>query len=119
MSGGNWTVNGTGNGIDGSSDQFHFISQAIAADATATVHIDSQTDTAAAAKAGLMMRANNSPISAYYGAFMTKGSGVEVEYRTVAGLPAEVDVNVSNTDTTPQYLQITRSGATLYYLYLV
>jgi len=112
LSGGNWTVNGTGNGIDGSSDQFHYVSQAIAADATATVHIDSQTDTAAAAKAGLMMRANNSPASAYYGAFVTEGSGVQVKYRTIAGLPAEVDVNVSNTDTTPQYLQITRSGAT-------
>lgn len=111
LTGNNWTITGTGNGIEGTSDQFHYLSQPITGDTTATVRIDSQNNTSGSALTGLMMRASNSPNSAYYGAFtVPQNGGIMVESRTQAGLPANSVVSVSGS--LPQYLQIVRSGDT-------
>ena len=77
---GTWTIQGAGNGIEGNYDQLHYVSQSITGDATATVRIDSQSNTSGSALAGLMMRADNTPGAAYYGAFtIPNNGGIQIE----------------------------------------
>jgi len=108
LSTGAWTLSGAGNDIQGYADQFHYVWQAMKGDTTLSAHITTQTNTSAAAKAGVMLRQNVSAGSAFYGAFVTPGNGILVLYRSVQGL--RVFTQTTITGSAPAYLQITRSG---------
>src|SRR5206468_11474085 len=56
LSGGSWTIQGGGNDIWGMADQFHFVSQALAANGRVSARVVSQTNTTGWAKAGVMLR---------------------------------------------------------------
>ncbi len=56
LSAGTWTLQGAGNDINNNADQFHFTWQSLAADGSISAHIVTQTNTNAAAKAGVMLR---------------------------------------------------------------
>src|SRR2546421_1960242 len=56
LNGGTWTVKGSGGDIWNTSDQFHFVSQSLAADGSITAHALSQMNTDSWAKAGVMLR---------------------------------------------------------------
>ncbi len=110
LSGGTWTVQGGGYDIWGTSDQFHFVWQSLAADGSASAHILSQTNTDGWAKAGVMLRQSTDPGSAYYFAFVTPGNGIDVQYRTAQGAGAQQLIGF--TGTVPTYLMVARSGTT-------
>ena len=108
--GGTWTIQGGGNDIWNASDQFHFVSQSLAADGSVSAHIVSQTNTASWAKAGVMLRQSTDAGSAFYGAFVTPGNGIIVEYRTAQGANAQRLPLFSGM--VPTYLAVSRSGNT-------
>ncbi len=108
LSGGTWTLKGTGIDIAGYSDQFHYVWQSLAADGTISAHVLSQTNTGDWARAGIMMRQSTNAGSAYYGAFVTPANGIVVQYRPTQGL--DTKILTQNTGTVPAYLEIARSG---------
>lgn len=110
LSGGTWTLKGTGIDIAGYSDQFHYVWQSLAADGPISAHVLSQTNTGNWARAGIMVRQSADAGSAYYGAFVTPANGIVVQYRTAPGVgSAQL---TSFTGTVPTYLMVARSGNT-------
>jgi hypothetical protein len=110
LSGGTWTVLAGGSDIWGTSDQFHFVWQTLAADGSVSAHVLSQSNTNAWAKAGVMLRQSSDPASAYYAAFVTPANGIVVQYRTAQGGSAQQSASL--TGTVPAYLLVARSGVT-------
>src|SRR6266480_4377878 len=110
LTGGTWTIQGGGNDIWGTADQFHFVSQALAANGSVSARAVSQTNTTGWAKAGVMLRQSSDPGSAYYAAFVTPGNGIVVQYRTAQGAGAQQSAGFAGT--VPAYLMVARSGNT-------
>ena len=107
--GSNLTIQAGGSDIWGTYDAFRLLSQPLAADGTMSVRIDSQTNTNAWAKAGVMIRATNDPGSPYFAAFMTPGNGIAVQWRgTQAGSSSQILI----AGTVPAWLEVARSGGT-------
>lgn len=105
-----WTVNAGGADITGTADQFRFLSQPMLGDGVIIVQITAQQNTSSSAKAGLMIRSSTDPGSAYYGVFVTPGTGVKVQRRSALGASTIKLANPAGT--APAYLKVSRSGAT-------
>src|SRR5579885_1651475 len=103
-------VQGAGDDIAGTWDQFHYVWKTLAADGTLSVHVNLQAPTDPWAKAGLMIRQNPDPAAANYAVFVTPDNGIVVQIRLFNGFIAYLLTSV--TGTAPTYLQITRSGNT-------
>ncbi len=103
-----WTMQGAGTDIGNYTDQFHYVWQTIAADGVVNAHITNQTNTSSMAKAGVMLRQNTTSSSVYYGAFITPGIGISVQYRSTFGPDGIVALTTSGT--TPLYLEVAKSG---------
>ena len=109
LANGTWTLQGGGADIFGTTDSFHFVWQALAANGSISARAASLSSPSAWEKAGLMMRATTDPGSPYYGVFDTTANGVVVQWRTAqGGTTGQIKV----TATTPVYLQIVRTGTT-------
>jgi hypothetical protein len=109
LSAGTWTIVGAGIASANNSyaDQFHLISQSITGDATLSARVVTQAATPAGAQAGLVFRADaGTPGAVSYGAFLTPTGGIQIVYRTAAGLRASVAATAPGAP--PAYLQITR-----------
>jgi uncharacterized membrane protein/uncharacterized protein YdeI (BOF family) len=87
LSGGTWTVKGSGADIWGTSDQFHFDYWTLPGDGTITARVVSVTNTSFYAKAGVMMRQSLNANSAYAFAAALPSTSV-YQYRMAAGAPA-------------------------------
>lgn len=109
-SGGTWTITAGGNDIYGTADQFHYAWQTLTGDGVVNAQVVSQSNSSSWAKAGIMMRQNNTAGSPYYFAFVTPGNGINIQYRTLQGGGAQS--SVSFTGTAPAYLLIARTGTT-------
>jgi outer membrane protein assembly factor BamB len=110
LSAGAWTVKGAGAGIQYAADQFHYVWQRLAGDGSISARITSQTNTSNSALAGVMLRQDPSGTSAYYGAFVSPGSGVVVQYRPTSGLRTQLLSGPAGT--LPTYLMVARSSGT-------
>jgi autotransporter-associated beta strand protein len=109
-SGSSFNIEGGGNDIFGTSDQFYYLSQSYSGDARLTARVTSQDRTDPWAKAGVMVRASTAAGSA--NAFMaaTPLNGLPWQTRTTTG--ASTAGNNSNTANfaAPHWLRLTRSG---------
>ncbi|HEY7200804.1 MAG TPA: PQQ-binding-like beta-propeller repeat protein, partial [Candidatus Dormibacteraeota bacterium] len=110
LNGSTWTVQGGGGDIWGTSDQFHLVSQPLAADGTVSARVAAQGNTSPWAKAGVMVRQTADPASAFYAAEVTPGNGVTVQYRSPAGASAAIAGSLAGT--VPVFLRVARSGST-------
>ncbi len=110
VNGSTWTVQAGGTDIYGTADQFHYVWQSLAGDGSASVQVLTQSNSSSWAKAGVMIRQNNTGSSAYYAAFVTPGNGIVVQYRKAAGAGAQTLVTLSGT--VPVYLAVARTGST-------
>jgi hypothetical protein len=108
---GTWTIQGGGSGVNGTADQFHFLWQTLSAGGGVGADVTSQSDTSAAAEAGVMLRASTDPGSPYYAAFVTPGDGITVQDRATEG--ASTVTVADTTGTVPAYLWVTNTGRTL------
>src|SRR5207237_4863582 len=107
---GTWTVSGSGSDIWNASDQFHYVWQTVSGDGSVSAQVISQTNTNAWAKAGVMLRQSTDPGAPFYGAVVTPGNGLSVQYRTAQGATALEAVRPAGT--VPVYLQVARAGST-------
>jgi regulation of enolase protein 1 (concanavalin A-like superfamily) len=75
-----FTVNGEGTDIWGTADQFHYVYQTLASDASITARVTSQTNTSSWAKAGVMIKQSTTAGSAYTLLGVTPGNGVAFQW---------------------------------------
>src|SRR3989440_6659054 len=99
-----------GGDIWATSDQFHFVSQTLAANGSVSAHITSQTNTDVWAKAGVMLRQSSNPGSDYYAVLVTPSNGIGLQHHTAQGVSAQQSASL--TGATPAYLMVARSGNT-------
>jgi hypothetical protein len=112
MNSGNWTINAGGSDIFVGADQFRYEYQSLPGTSnTVAAHITGQSNTNAWAKAGVMMRADNSAGSPQFSVLITPGNGIFVEYRSTAGGTSTRAGTVTG-KLPPQYIWVVRSGTT-------
>ena len=110
VSGGTFTVSGTGSDIGKTSDQFHFVYQALDGDLEIVARVGSVQQIHQASKAGVMIRAALTPGSSH--AFMTgtAARGWAFQRRLVSGGSSlETPGSFSNP---PGWVRLVRSGDT-------
>ena len=110
VTGGTWSISAGGADIFGTADQFHFASQALAADGSISAQLTAQTNTDPWAKAGMMIRQSTDPGAAYYAVFATPSNGIAVQYRSTQGALAQGAGSIAGV--VPTYLKVTRAGTT-------
>jgi regulation of enolase protein 1 (concanavalin A-like superfamily) len=79
-SGSTFTVQGGGNDVWGSTDQFNYVSQPLTGDLSTVAQVTSQTDTDPWAKSGVIIKQSTTAGSAYAAVFVTPGNGVNFQY---------------------------------------
>jgi outer membrane protein assembly factor BamB len=101
-----FTLYGTGTGIGGSSDSFHFVSKPISGNQALSAQVVTQTGSPTTSQEGIMMRANASPTSPYYAVLFKPGGAATVSWRYYDGV---VDGNTTlplPSITSPAYVKI-------------
>jgi hypothetical protein len=107
-SNGTYTINGSGSDIGGSSDQFHFASNAWTADGSIVARVSSISNTDLNAKAGVMFRNGLAANAAFVGAFITPQNYVSLIARTTDGGAASSNSFFVSAGT--RYIKLTRTG---------
>ena len=79
-SNGAFTVNGGGNDIWGTTDQFDYVSQPLTGNATIVARVTSQSDTDPWAKSGVMIKQSTTSGSAYALLAVTPGNGIAFQH---------------------------------------
>jgi hypothetical protein len=107
---GTYRLTGAGADIWGTSDSFEFAHRTKAGDTSIVVRVTDQTRTHEWAKAGLMVRTDNSPGSAHVSIFQTPDHGVSLQYRPSSGSP--MLAITSGTAAPSTWLRLDRVGNT-------
>ncbi len=105
---GKWIVTGGGADIGGAADQFNFPSAGLTGDGSIIAQVTSQTGTDAAARAGVMIRADNTAGAAFAAVEVTHSNGLMFQWRASAGAAAS-SVSVAGL-ATPMWVQLSRWG---------
>lgn len=109
---GRWVVSGSGSDIWGTADSFQFAYHELSGDGVLTARIEKLEATDEWAKAGLMIRGSADPGAAMCMLVATPLHGVLVQYRPWPGGGCEGNERWQMVDP-PQWLRLTRAGATL------
>ena len=109
-SNGLWTVTGGGADIWNAADQFNFASESVQGDVTLVTHVGSLNAADLWAKAGVMIRNDSSPGSAFVDLFVTPGNGIGFQWRDAAGNPCGGGSTLGVA--APVWLKLVRSGTT-------
>ena len=107
----NGILSAVGGGYDlfGNADSFYFVSQPINGDGAVTTHVASVQPTDPDALAGVMLRNTTDADSPYYGAFITPGVGLVVQWRSTVGGPT---TEYRFAGSAPIYLRVARYTTT-------
>ncbi len=111
-----WTVAGSGGDIFNTSDQFQFASTTITGNVTIVTQINTITNSATFAKAGIMIRDGTAANASYAFTFINPnnsvaGEGANFEFRNGAGTASQSANSVAGM-TAPLWLKLVRSGNT-------
>ena len=112
LSGGIWTIQGAGTDIHGTADQFQFDAETLAGNGTISAEVESQGDTNAWAKAGVMLRTSTAPGAIDYALLVSPGNGIVVEARTTTGGNNNRIGSPVAYSGLPVYLEVQRNGNT-------
>jgi regulation of enolase protein 1 (concanavalin A-like superfamily)/dipeptidyl aminopeptidase/acylaminoacyl peptidase len=108
LSGGLFTVKGSGSNVWGSSDGFNFVSQPIGGDVTIVARLTGMDNTSTFAKAGLMIRESTAPDAAHVILDVRPTNDLEFMTRAVSG--AETTFLATAVQPPPAWLRLIRSG---------
>jgi hypothetical protein len=112
VSSGAWTINAGGSDIFSTADHFRYDYQSPGGTSNMIeAQITGQSNSNAWAKAGVMMRLDNTPGSPQFSVLITPGNGVFVEYRSIAGGTTTRAGTVAG-QLPPKYIWVVRSGTT-------
>ena len=108
---GTFTVNGEGNDIWGTADEFHYVYRQIAGDGSIVARVATQQNTAGWAKAGVMIRESTAAGAAHAMMVLTPSNGTAFQWRPSTGASS------SNSNTggrvAPYWVKLVRSGSTI------
>ncbi|HEY8993365.1 MAG TPA: alpha-L-fucosidase [Lacunisphaera sp.] len=110
-SGNRIVISGSGADIWGTADEFYYACRKLNGDGSITARITSQQNTAAWAKAGLMIRESLNANSAYVINYMSPSNGIALQRRASNGGSASGVANPTGLKP-PYWLRLTRSGNT-------
>jgi chitodextrinase/regulation of enolase protein 1 (concanavalin A-like superfamily) len=110
LSGGTFTVMGSGADIWSVADHFQFVYQALSGDGSITARVVSQTNTSAWAKAGVMIRETLATGSRYAAVELTPSNGVVWQDRAATG--GEAGTTQGPIVTAPYWVRVVRAGNT-------
>jgi lysophospholipase L1-like esterase len=115
--GGTATVFGSGNGIAGSNDEFHYAWRQLIGNGQITARIASQSDMSGGPMAGIMLREQLTEDARYAFVFTAPGVGAGMKYRTSVGGASAPDTPQKPGVAAPYWLRLVRkSGAVTCYL---
>ena len=106
---GNWLLQGAGEDIAGTADQFHGVWQTLSADGSVSARVTSVENVDPFSKAGVMLRIGMDPGSPYFAVFSTPHQDLLVQYRETQGGNSAMDDFFVPTKL-PLYLKVTRVG---------
>ena len=111
-SGGTLVVDGTGSGITGTSDQFHFVYVPFTGNGTIIAQVVTQGDNTGSAKAGVMMRNSLAANSACATMVLTPLNGAAFQSRASVGIAINTTNTGNNTYLAPYWVELVRNGST-------
>jgi alpha-tubulin suppressor-like RCC1 family protein/regulation of enolase protein 1 (concanavalin A-like superfamily) len=106
------TIRGSGSAIGGKTDSFRYIYQALPVDGRMIVRIESQANSSAWSKSGIMIRDNADPGSRCVLVAQTPGNGVILQARLQTGGDTAKLVTVPGL-TAPNWLKLERLGSVI------
>jgi outer membrane protein assembly factor BamB len=101
-----FTLDGTGIGIGGGSDSFHYVYQPVSGDETLSAQVVTQPGSPATAQEGIMMRANASPTSPDYAVLFNPGKSATISWRYYDGVVDGTTTLPLPGVTSPSYVEI-------------
>jgi regulation of enolase protein 1 (concanavalin A-like superfamily) len=108
MSGGTYTVTGSGADVWGTADQFHYAYRAWSGDGTLIARVASEQNVSTWVKAGVMIRQTLAADSAHAFMLVSPGKGTAFQRRTAGG---GISTSTSGpTATAPRWMKLTRTG---------
>lgn len=107
---GNFTVCGTGAGIGGTEDSFHYLHDSLSGDGSIEAYVDSVLERGNS-KAGLMIRDTLDAEATHASIFLTEAGNAVFEYRSAAGETTQAVTQTSIQ--APYWLKIERTGNVL------
>ena len=110
-SSGTFSVSGAGADIWNTADAFNYAYKALSGNGQLVAHVTSVENTAAWAKAGVMIRDTLDANSAYALMLVSAGKGLAFQYRATAGGSAAQAAQVSGA--APTWVKIVRAGSTI------
>ena len=102
-----WTLTGSGNSIDGSTDAFHFASDSVTGDQTVMARVASITAVNPLAKAGVMFRDGTGASVSFADVTVTGSTGILFQYRS--GSAATTTVTATSVSQ-PAWVKLVRNG---------
>ncbi len=108
---GAFSVRGSGAGIEGSVDAFHYIDLPLVGDGQIVARVTGQDSGNMGAKAGVMVRDTLDPSSPFASMMLTPGNGVVFQRRANPGAVA-VDTALNGV-AAPSWIKLTRTGSVL------
>jgi outer membrane protein assembly factor BamB len=107
LANGVWTLQGGGNGIAGTLDQLHFVNQKLGGDGTVTARLLTLANGTAASQAALLMRADASSGTTYYGVVVKPNGTATLQWRQYNGVKNRTTIALDGT-TFPKWFQVSR-----------
>lgn len=111
LSGGTFTVQGSGADIWANSDEFRYVFQALSGDCSITARVLNMQNTTGWAKAGVMIRESLDPASKYVINFMSPANGTAMQQRSTTGGSASGVGNATGL-AAPYWVRLVRTGST-------
>jgi hypothetical protein len=109
---GNITMSASGADIYNLTDEFRYAYKRLSGDGSLTVRVESLVDTAAWAKAGVMIRVGLQPVSAQVHMIATPSDLVEFMYRRGVGLATTQIATAAGSTPLPYWVRLIRTGNT-------
>ncbi len=104
-----YTVRGSGTGLQSTSDQYHFVKRTANGNHTIVARLASVTNTSASAKAGIVFSENTAAGAKRVSLCIVPSTGkLEFQFRKMVG--GKVTTTSTVSATAPRWLKITRSG---------
>lgn len=112
--GGTVTVYGSGDGIGGSADGFHFAWRQLTGNGQITARIAAQPDASGSPVAGVMVRESLNPNAKSAFAYLSPGSGARSVFRATTGGTSVAGANPLPSASTPHWVKLVRKSAMVY-----
>ena len=111
---GTMTVYGSGAGIGGTGDSFHFAWRQMTGNGQITARIAAQPDASGSPVAGVMLRETLNPNAKSAFAYLSPGTGTGSVFRTTIGGQSVAGADPLPTASTPHWVKLVRKAATVY-----